>query len=133
MKKTNILYWIFTGLFAALMLFSGISNFLLTQESIDFISRLGYPTYFIRFIGLAKLLGVIAILLPGFPKIKEWAYAGLFYDLIAALYSLIAIGDPIGPSMFLLLPIALGALSYYFYHKKLNNIKTVSSISLLPL
>ena len=123
MKKTNIIYWIFTGLFAGLMLFSGIPNLLLNQESVDFIGRLGYPTYFIRFIGLAKILGVIAILVPGFPRIKEWAYAGLFYDLIAALYSLIAIGDPIGPSMFLLLPIALGALSYFFYHKKLNHNK----------
>jgi hypothetical protein len=123
MKRTNILYWIFSILFGGLMLFSGIPNLLLNQESVDFIGRLGYPTYFIRFIGLAKILGVIAILVPGYPKIKEWAYAGLFYDLIAALYSLIAIGDPIGPSMFLLLPIALGALSYFFYHRKLSNNK----------
>lgn len=123
MKKTNILYWIFTCLFGGLMLFSGIPNLLLNKESVDFIGRLGYPTYFIRFIGLAKILGVIAILVPGYPRIKEWAYAGLFYDLIAALYSLITIGDPIGPSMFLLLPIALGALSYFYYHRKLNNNK----------
>ena len=85
MKKTKILYWIITGLFSAFMLFSAIPDILVTPDAITFMNGLGYPTYIIPFLGVAKLLGVIAILIPGFPGIKEWAYAGLFFDLIAAV------------------------------------------------
>ena len=120
MKKTKTLYWIFTALFAGMMLFSSIPDIMVNPGAVKFIGHLGYPKYFVFFIGLAKLLGVIAILVPGYPRIKEWAYAGLFFDLIAAIYSQVANGDPVGPAMFVLLPIALGALSYYFYHKKLG-------------
>src|SRR5258708_6032601 len=96
MKKINIIYWIFTGLLVALMLFSGIQNLLSTQPSIELVSKhLGCPQYFIPFIGLAKTLGAIAILIPGFPRIKEWVYAGFTYDLTAAVYSTIAVGDPV--------------------------------------
>ena len=120
MNKTNTLYWISTGLFGAFMMFSAIPNILSTPESVAFISQLGYPAYFIPFIGVAKALGVIAILIPGFPRLKEWAYSGLFFDLIAAIYSLIAVNG-FDPSMvFMLLPFVLGGLSYYFHHKKLN-------------
>lgn len=120
MKKTNTLYWIFTGLFSAFMMFSAIPNILSTAESVAFVTQLGYPAYFIPFIGVAKALGAIAILIPGFPRIKEWAYSGLFFDLISAVYSMIAVHG-VDPSMaFMLLPFVLGALSYYFYHKKLT-------------
>jgi hypothetical protein len=66
---------------------------------------------------VAKLAGCIAILIPGFPRIKEWAYAGLLFDLVAAYYSIIANGDPAAPASFILLVIALGIGSYIFYHK----------------
>jgi uncharacterized membrane protein YphA (DoxX/SURF4 family) len=70
------------------MVFQPIPSIRLTQESIDFMNKgLGYPVYFIPFTGVAKVLGIIAILIPGFPRIKEWAYAGLFFDLIGAIYS----------------------------------------------
>jgi hypothetical protein len=52
--------------------------------------QLGYPTYFVPYIGFVKLLGCIALLIPGLNKIKEWAYAGLFFDLISSIYSGIA-------------------------------------------
>jgi hypothetical protein len=67
------------------------------------------------------VLGIIAILIPGFPRIKEWAYAGLFFDLIAAIYSIISIGQQ--GWQFILIPITLGALSYYLYHRRLARIK----------
>ncbi len=93
MKKTNILYWIFTALFAGLMIFSAIPDIMVTPQAVDIMStQLGYPSYFIRFIGVAKLLGAIAILIPGYRIIKEWAYAGLVFDLIGATYSSIAVG-----------------------------------------
>src|SRR5882724_12122315 len=106
MKKTKIFYWIITGLFSAFMLFSAIPDILIVPDSITFMNGLGYPTYIIPFLGVAKLLGIIAILIPGYPRIKEWAYAGLFFDLIGATYSAIA-HDGLQPQIsFMLLPIA---------------------------
>lgn len=120
MKKTNILYWTFTGLFGAFMLFSAIPDIMVTPEAVTFINKLGYPTYIIPFLGVAKALGVVAILIPGFPRIKEWAYAGLFFDLLGATYSGIC-ADGFQPSMaFMLLPFTLEALSYVYYHKRLR-------------
>lgn len=121
-KRTKILYWIFTGLFAFMMLSSAIPDVFMQEIAIKGMhTDLGYPLYFIPFIGIAKCLGAIAILIPGFPLIKEWAYAGLFFDLIGATYSIIAIGGNAGQWGFMILPIGLGILSYIWYHKKLNN------------
>jgi hypothetical protein len=120
MKKTNTFYWIFTGLFAALMLFSSIPDIFMEENAVKYILHLGYPAYFIVFIGIAKFLGSVAILIPGFPRIKEWAYAGLVFDLIAALYSQVAVGDPAAGLLFMILPFGLAFGSYYFYHKKIN-------------
>lgn len=120
MKKTNILYWVFTGLFAGFMLFTAIPNILVSPESVALITdQLGYPKYTILFFGVAKLLGSIAILVPGFPRLKEWAYAGLFFDLIGATYSAIAVEGLHLPMLFMLLPFGVGALSYIYYHKRL--------------
>ena len=122
MKKTKTLYWVFTGLFGAFMLFSSIPDIMLFAETVTFMKQLGYPNYFTVFIGVAKTLGVIAILAPGYPRIKEWAYAGLFFDLIGAVYSMLS-AMPFNPQIsFMLLPFILGILSYVFYHK-LNAIK----------
>ncbi len=118
MKKTKIAYWVFTILIAAFMLFSAIPNMMSTAPSIEMVkNHLGYPAYFVPFIGVAKLLGVIALVVPGFPRLKEWAYAGLTFDLVGAMYSSIASGDPVGAALFLLLPIAVLFCSYFFYHK----------------
>ena len=125
MKRTNILYWIFTGLLSAFMIFSAIPDTLVVKDAIDLISgHMGYPKYIIPFLGVAKLLAAIAIIIPGFPRLKEWAYAGLVFDLGGATYSSIALGDPLwGPQggwAFMILPFAVLALSYIYYHKKLK-------------
>ncbi|MES2593453.1 MAG: DoxX family protein [Bacteroidota bacterium] len=126
MKKTNILYWTITGLFAAFMFFSAIPDILLSPEAVTFMGHLGYPAYFIPFIGVAKVLGVIAILIPGYPRIKEWAYAGLAYDLIGAIYSVIAT-EGFQPSILvLLLPIGFLIVSYVLYHKRLKSHQVIS-------
>jgi uncharacterized membrane protein YphA (DoxX/SURF4 family) len=118
MKKIKIIYWVVTILFAAFMIFTAIPDILMTPEAITFMKNLGYPNYFIPFIGVAKVLGCIAILVPGFPRIKEWAYAGLAFDLIGATYSAISSGG-FNPSIsFMLLPILFFCLSYFYYHKK---------------
>src|SRR3712207_4028746 len=108
MKKTKVLYWIFTGLFSAMMLGSAIPDIILDPIAVKGMHQdLGYPVYFIPFIGVAKVLGVIAILVPGFRTIKEWAYAGLIFDLIGATYSIIAAGAPVSAWLPMILPLSL--------------------------
>jgi hypothetical protein len=87
-------------------------------------TRLGYPNYFLPFIGVAKLLGIVALLVPGFPTIKEWAYAGFVFDIVGALYSHICVGDPPGQWLPIFIPLILLAGSYVFYHKKLKAAST---------
>ena len=119
MKRTKILYWVFTAPIAAMMLFSGIQNAMVTTSSVDLLAtQLHYPVYIISFLGVAKVLGVIGILIPGYPRIKEWAYAGLLFDLTGALYSTIAIGTPASGWILMLPFILFLVLSYVFYHKK---------------
>jgi uncharacterized membrane protein YphA (DoxX/SURF4 family) len=121
MRTTKILYWVFTILFAAFMIFSAIPNIMVNQQSIDLFTQLGYPKYLISFIGWLKLLGSIVILVPGFPRIKEWAYAGLFFDLFGATFSALTVGGFSPPMLFMILPFALEALSYIYYHKTINS------------
>ena len=118
MKKINILYWTFTGLFALVMLLSGIQNALVTPDSVAILKHLGYPEYIIPFLGVAKILGAIAIVLPGIPRLKEWAYAGLFFDLIGATYSAIMTDGLQPPMAGMLIFFGLFALSYIYYHKR---------------
>jgi len=121
MKKTNTIYWILTGLAGAMMLLSSIPNILSVPDAVELVVKhLGYPSYFLPMIGVAKLAGAIAILVPGFPRIKEWAYAGLIYDLTAAIYSAISVGDPAGQWLPIFVPIILLASSYIYHHKKLQ-------------
>jgi hypothetical protein len=101
------------------MIFSAIPNALKNEESIKiFHDMLGYPVYFIPFIGIAKILGSITILLPGLKRLKEWAYAGLFFDLTGAVYSGLAAAGSFDPRMLgMLIWIIPGILSYYFWRK----------------
>lgn len=117
-KKSIIGYWIFTGLLAALMLMSSIPNILSAPSAIAVFNHLGYPAYLVPFIGVAKLLGVIAILVPGFPRIKEWAYAGLVIDLTGAFYSSVAVGDPASGWIIFFIGYMLIAGSYVCYHRR---------------
>lgn len=121
MKKTKIIYWVFTVIFAGFMLFSGVMNAIVTPDSVVLLTdQLGYPQYIIPFLGVAKILGAIAILIPGFPRLKEWAYAGLFFDLIGATYSAIAIAGFQTEHLGMLMFFVPGVLSYIYYHKKLR-------------
>ena len=119
-KTTNLLYWIFTLLFVGLMAYSAVPNLLNTPDSVKLIhDQLGYPTYFVPYIGFVKLLGCVALLIPGLNKIKEWAYAGLFFDLVSSIYSGIAVSGSFHPMMLGMLAwIVPGILSYYFWNKK---------------
>lgn len=118
MKKTRIIYWITTILFLGMMLFSAVSSLMMPDKSAAFFKTLDLPSYLISFLSVAKILGVIAILIPGFPRLKEWAYAGLIFDLIGAMYCSYAVAKTAGDWMPIILFIALGFVSYIYYHKK---------------
>ena|SRR5689334_19836914 len=119
-KRDTIIFWIVTGLFGLMMLSSAIPNILQAPEWVTIFNQLGYPQYMLPFLGVAKLLGVITILIPGFNRLKEWAYAGLFFDLVGATYSALA-AFPFDPQILVMLVFfGLGALSYVYHHKRLS-------------
>jgi DoxX-like protein len=112
MKKTNLIYWVFTALLSALMLLASVPDVLRTDEAIAVFRHLGYPNYLLPFLGIAKIFGVVVILAPKLKRLKEWAYAGLVFDLLGALFSHISVGDPPTVWIFALIGLALAAGSY---------------------
>ncbi|HMH24661.1 MAG TPA: DoxX family protein [Puia sp.] len=128
MKKTKVLYWVFTILFCGFMLFTAIGGISPSADSIKFMhGMLGYPVYFITFISIAKVLGVIALLVPGFPRLKEWAYAGFAFDLVGATYSVMSTGGGLSGAAFMLIIMLLEAASYIYYHKKRKDALVIPS------
>lgn len=97
---------------AAFMTMSAVPDVLSIPEAVEIFKHLGYPAYLLPFIGIAKLLAVAAILAPGFRKLKEWAYAGLVFDLIGALYSHFSVGDPVSAWGFAVIGLVLVLASY---------------------
>jgi uncharacterized membrane protein YphA (DoxX/SURF4 family) len=126
-KRNNIIYWIATIWLSLGMLSTGIVQLLNVGEEVQSMAKLGYPSYTLTLLGICKILGVIAILIPRYPLLKEWAYAGFFFTMSGAIYSRIAHGDPalelFGPSLLL----ALTMVSWYFRPAD-RKINTISSI-----
>ena len=119
MKKIKIAYWIFTILFSFIMVGSAIPDIMVDKIAVDGFAQMGLSPALVPFVGYAKVLGVLAILLPRVPeRLREWAYAGLVFDLIGATYLIIATGLPIENWSFMALPLFLAFGSYIFYHKK---------------
>ena len=117
MNKTSIYYWVSTVLIGGFMLFSAIPDIVSVPEAIDFVSvQLGYPEYFVPFIGVLKALGVLALFIPGFPRITEWAYAGLFFDLLGATYSNLMVFGFKPDMLVMAVPIALLFWSRKLYY-----------------
>lgn len=113
-NKKNFYYA--TTLFIAFFvgLIGGIIDILHTNAVIEVAQRLQYPLYFFTLLGIFKILGAIALVLPQkFSKIKEWAYAGFTFDFIYASYSHFSVGDTIGKIIFPLVLIMILATSYY--------------------
>jgi hypothetical protein len=111
-KAAKIIYWIATLWLALGMVATGLvqlSKGKAGQGGLDMITHLGYPAYVLTILGIWKILGVVALLIPKFPLLKEWAYAGFFFIMTGAIFSHIAIGDPVSeivPSLLLLILIA---------------------------
>ena len=113
-KRNKIIYWIATLWLALGMLSTGYVQVFQTGNEMQFVTNLGYPAYFIVMLGICKILGVIAILIPKFPLLKEWAYAGFLFAMSGAIFSHLAAGDGakeyFGPTLLLILTV----ISWYF-------------------
>jgi uncharacterized membrane protein YphA (DoxX/SURF4 family) len=126
--RNKIIYWISTVWLALGMVSTGIAQLLKFdgQGGADMIKHLGYPVYLLTLLGVWKLLGAAALLIPKFPLLKEWAYAGFFFIMTGAAFSHIASGDPtveLFPSLLLLI---LTAASWYFRpaNRKIISVRT---------
>ena len=113
-KRNKIIYWIATIWLSLGMLSTGIVQLLKTEDEVNKMTELGYPLYFLTIIGAWKILGVVAILIPKFPLLKGWAYAGFFITMSGAIISHLMSGSEakeiFGPALLLVLTI----ISWYF-------------------
>jgi uncharacterized membrane protein YphA (DoxX/SURF4 family) len=113
-KIKNIAYWTTTIFGPASFVIGGVLNLTQSDQVVSAMNHLGYPVYFASILGVWKLLGAVAIVVPRFPRLKEWAYAGFFFDLTAAAASHAAVGDTaadiVAPLVFLALVIVSWAL-----------------------
>ncbi|QJD82809.1 DoxX family protein [Cohnella herbarum] len=113
-KRNKIIYWMATAWLSLGMLSVGIVQFIKMDEEVVKMTHLGYPSYLLVVLGASKLLGVIAILVPKFPLLKEWAYAGFFFTVAGAIISHLVLGDSIGDLTPPALLLVLTAVSWYF-------------------
>jgi hypothetical protein len=113
-KRNKIIYWIATIWLALGMLSTGTVQIIKMEEEVDVITNLGYPVYLLAILGVWKILGVVAVLLPKFPLVKEWAYAGFFFAMSGAVFSHLAIGDGAKEFFWPILLIILTVVSWYF-------------------
>lgn len=113
-KRDRIIYWVATIWLSLGMVSTGIVQLIQMEEEVEKMNTLGYPSYFLTIIGVWKILGVIAVLVPKFPLVKEWAYAGFFFLMSGAIFTHLAVGDEaveyFGPVLLLVLTI----VSWYF-------------------
>jgi hypothetical protein len=113
-KRNKIIYWVSTIWLALGMLSTGFVQLFKMKDEVEKITQLGYADYILTILGVWKILGVIAILIPKFPLLKEWAYAGFFFAMSGAVFSHLATGDEakelFGPSLLLILTV----VSWYF-------------------
>ncbi|MEX0648675.1 MAG: DoxX family protein [Balneolaceae bacterium] len=113
-RAGKIIYWIATVWLALGMLSTAIVQLIEMEEEVDVITNLGYPVYILTILGIWKILGVTAVLIPKFPLVKEWAYAGFFFIMSGAVISHLASGDNAITLFGPLLLLILTGVSWYF-------------------
>jgi hypothetical protein len=127
MRAANWIGWTVTGLMAALLLLSAVPDVLRIPDALAVFRHLGYPPYLLVFLGTAKILGVVAVLLPGLPRLKEWAFAGLTFDVTGALYSHLSVGDPPRAWTPAVIALALAGGSYVAYRVRSRGLVSKTS------
>jgi uncharacterized membrane protein YphA (DoxX/SURF4 family) len=113
-KRNKIIYWISTLWLALGMLSTGTVQLIKMKADVDNIIQLGYPIYLLTILGIWKILGVAAVLIPKFPLLKEWAYAGFFFAMSGAVISHIVSGNSVNEIFPSLLLLILTVVSWYF-------------------
>ncbi len=116
-KHSRIIYWSITGLLCLFFLPDGISGIAQVPAGQDSMRQLGYPLYLLTIIGVAKVLAVLALLQPRYPRLKEWAYAGLVINVIGAALSWGFVGGPVFNVVLPLIFLALILTSYFLWKK----------------
>lgn len=112
MDRRTLSYWITTGIFCLVLGFSGASHFAHSAMMVEAMQAMGYPLYFMTIIGLAKMAGTVVLLIPGQPLLKEWAYAGLAFNLVGATASHTFSGDGFSHAVRPALILLVGVASY---------------------
>ena len=113
-KRNKIIYWIATIWLALGMLSTGAVQLFKMKADVDQMTHLGYPAYLLTILGIWKILGVVAVLIPRYPLLKEWAYAGFFFAMSGAVISHIVSGDSVKEIFPALLLLVLTMVSWYF-------------------
>ncbi|MBX2963080.1 MAG: DoxX family protein [Cyclobacteriaceae bacterium] len=113
-KRNKIVYWVATIWLSLGMVSTGVVQVIHMKEETQFILELGYPEYLLTLLGVFKFLGVIAILIPKFPLLKEWAYAGFLFMMTGAIFSHVAMRDPVAELFGPVLLLVLTVISWYF-------------------
>lgn len=113
-KRDKIIYWVSTLWLALGMTSTGIVQLLRVEDEVARMTHLGFPVYSLIILGGWKILGVIAVLVPRFPLLKEWAYAGFFFNMTGALMAHMALGDPVHEMFPSVLLLVLTVVSWYF-------------------
>jgi uncharacterized membrane protein YphA (DoxX/SURF4 family) len=113
-KRNKIIYWVATLWMALGMTSTGIVQVLQVEGEVARMTHLGFPLYSLTLLGVLKILGVVVVLIPRFPILKEWAYAGFFFNMVGALHAHIMLRDPINELFPAILLLTLTAISWYF-------------------
>ena len=126
-KRNKIIYWIFTIWLALGLVSTGLVQLFKGKTGaggMDIVTNLGYPVYFLTILGVYKILGALAVLIPKFPLLKEWAYAGIFFMMSGAIFSHIAAGNAAKEIFPALLLLVLCLISWYFRpaDRKINSV-----------
>jgi hypothetical protein len=127
-KRNKIVYWVSTLWLALGMVSTGVVQLLKGEAEVANMTQLGYPLYFLTLLGIWKMLGVAAVLVPKFPLLKEWAYAGFFFAMSGATFSRIASGHSLTETFPSLLLLILTVVSWYFRptDRKMSSVHQVS-------
>ncbi|WP_336518197.1 DoxX family protein [Pollutibacter soli] len=125
-KRNKLIYWIATIWLSLGMATSGIMQVMNHKDEVTLFTDLGYPIYFMTIIGIWKLLGIVAVLIPKYPLLKEWAYAGFFFTMTGAVFSHFAMNDVAKEYFGPILLIVLTIVSWYFRPASRKGIASMS-------
>lgn len=132
MKRTIIIHRILTGLLIVFFGLGSVPDIMKVNDAGVLFKHLGLPVYLLPFLGVAKLIGCITLLLPGYPRLKEWVYAGLTFDLTGAAFCSLSSGDPVLQVAPFLIGYALIFGSYIYYHKRRAGLPAVTATATHP-